>query len=197
VRRAAALLLGVLMCGGTLLVDAHAGTAPQVRLEPLPAEDTIAVPLYLARAETTLPTSTTVAPVPEPPPFVYPTSPDQWFAPSGRNQGTQGLADALAKVALRDNALLYRSEEWGRTTGGANSDHHISRTDSWAIDLAVRGVQQPTVYTETAAQRISAALGVPNWTGGDLTRTVNGYRFQVLWKVDGHFNHVHIGVRKV
>ena len=36
-----------------------------------------------------------------------------------------------------------------------------------------------------------------NWTGGDLTRTVNGYRFQVLWLVGGHFNHVHVGVRKI
>ena len=44
---------------------------------------------------------------------------------------------------------------------------------------------------------MSAALGVPDWAGGDLTKTINGYRFQVLWKVAGHFNHVHVGVRKV
>ncbi len=139
----------------------------------------------------------TVITVPAPPPFVVPTSPDQWFLPSGKNQGTEGLADFLAQLALHDNAPLYVSDTSGRTTGGTNSDHHISQTDSWAVDVAVRGIQQPTVATQTAATRIASALGVPDWAGGDLTKTVDGYRFQVLWLVAGHFNHVHVGVRKV
>lgn len=139
----------------------------------------------------------TVTTMPSPPPFVVPSGPDQWFQPSGRNQGTEGLADVLAKLALHDNAPLYVSETSGRTTGGTNSDHHASRTDSWAVDVAVRGIQQPTAATRTAAARIASALGEPNWAGGDLTKMVNGYRFQVLWLVAGHFNHVHVGVRKV
>lgn len=130
-------------------------------------------------------------------PFVYPTAPEHWFQPSGRNAGTEGLARFLAAIALRDNAPLYVSEQWGRTTGRAQSDHHISRNDSWAADLAVRGIQVPTPATELAARRVAAALGVPDWGGGDLTKTINGYRFQVLWKVAGHFNHVHLGVRKI
>lgn len=133
----------------------------------------------------------------ERPTAAVPSGPDDWFQPSGRNQGTEGVADSLARLALHDNAPLYVSEEWGRTTGGANSDHHASRTDSWALDVAVLGVQHPTPATETAAARIAAALGEPIWTGGDLRKTVGGYRVQVLWKVAGHFNHVHIGVRKV
>ena len=132
-----------------------------------------------------------------PPAFVLPTSPEQWFRPDGRNGGTEGLAKFLAAVALHENKPLYLSDDWGRTTGNGLSDHHVSRTDSWAVDVAVRGIQAPTPATELAATRIAAALGVPNWTGGDLTRTIDGYRFQVLWKVAGHFNHVHVGVRKV
>ncbi len=131
------------------------------------------------------------------PSVVLPTSPEQWFRPDGRNRGTEGLAKFLAAVALHDNKPLYLSDTWGRTTGGGLSDHHVSRTDSWAVDVAVLGIQVPTPATELAAKRIAAALGVPNWTGGDLTKTIDGYRFQVLWKVAGHFNHVHVGVRKV
>ena len=63
--------------------------------------------------------------------------------------------------------------------------------------MAVRGIQAPTPQTHLAAKRISAALGEPNWAGGDLTKTINGYRIQVLWLVAGHYNHVHVGVRKV
>ncbi len=129
--------------------------------------------------------------------FALPTGPDQWFSPGGRNQGTEALAKFLAAVALHENKPLYLSDTWGRTTGNGLSDHHASRTDSWAVDVAVLGIQSPTPATELAAKRIAAALGVRDWTGGDLTKTVNGYRFQVLWKVAGHFNHVHVGVRKV
>jgi hypothetical protein len=132
-----------------------------------------------------------------PPPFTVPTSPDQWFHPYGRNDGTEGLVDYLANLALHDNAPLVVSEGWGRTTGAATSDHHVSQTTSWANDLAVRGVQAPTPVTELAAARIASALGEPGWSGGDLVKVVAGYRFQVLWKVDGHLNHVHVGVRHV
>jgi hypothetical protein len=98
---------------------------------------------------------------------------------------------------MADNKPLYLSDTWGRTTGPDSSDHSAARTDSWACDVAVLGIQVPTPQTELAARRVGAALGEPNYTGGDLTKTINGYRFQILWKVADHFNHVHIGVRKV
>ena len=171
-----------------MVPDQHAATADTVLEAPLPAAMVAPTPA----AE-----PAPAAPAPVPAPFVFPTRPEQWFQPSGRNLGTEGLARFLAAVALRDNSPLYISEQWGRTTGGEQSDHHISRNDSWAADLAVRGIQVPTPATELAARRVAAALGVPDWAGGDLTLTINGYRFQILWKVEGHFNHVHVGVRKV
>lgn len=158
---------------------------------------TAQVPIGIAWGESSSPTRMANAASVAPPPLVVPVGPEQWFQPGGRNAGTEALIDYLAKLALHDNAPLYVSDGWGRAWGGANSDHHVSRTDSWAFDVAVLGVQSPTAATDTAAQRIASALGVPNWTGGDLTRTVGGYRFQVLWRVAGHFDHVHVGVRKV
>ena len=179
-----------LLAGTCLFLGASAVSATRVEMGPVPHQQT-------ASAAAVDPTTTTVVPAAAAAPFVLPTAPEQWFAPAGRNGGTEGLARFLAAVALRDNAPLYVSEQWGRTTGGDQSDHHISRSDSWAADLAVRGIQVPTPATETAARRVAAALGVPDWGGGDLNKTVNGYRFQVLWKVAGHYNHVHVGVRKV
>ncbi|MGH9264535.1 MAG: hypothetical protein ACRD1D_07575 [Acidimicrobiales bacterium] len=138
-----------------------------------------------------------VVPVAGSHPVALLTSPDQWFSPGGKNGGTEGLARFLAAVAVHDNTPLYVSDTWGRTGGNGLSDHHVSRTDSWAVDVAVRGIEAPSPATDLAAKRIATALGEPNWTGGDLTKTVKGYRFQILWRVPGHFNHVHIGVRKV
>ena len=184
--------LGAAVVAGTcLFLAGSAVSATRIEMGPVPNQQAASADAVVAAHLT----STTVAGAPAP--FVLPTHPEQWFQPSGRNGGTEGLARFLAAIALRDNPPLYVSEQWGRTTGGEQSDHHVSRSDSWAADLAVRGIQAPTPATELAARRVAAALGVPDWAGGDLTKTVNGYRFQVLWKVAGHFNHVHVGVRKI
>lgn len=195
-------LVASLVAGSSLFLGVSALSANRTELAPLPdrqvaSADALDVVAEMATIPTVVTTTTVLAAAPPPAPFVLPDRPDQWFSPSGRNGGTEGLAQFLAAIALHQNSPLYVSEQWGRTTGSVNSDHHISRADSWATDLAVRGIQVPTPATELAAKRVAAALGEPNWQGGDLQKTISGYRFQVLWKVAGHFNHVHLGVRKV
>jgi hypothetical protein len=195
-------LTASLVAGASLFLGVSALSANRTELAPLPDRQVASADAFDVVVEplTTTTTSTAavaVASAAEAKPFVLPDRPEQWFTPGGRNGGTEGLARFLAAIALHQNAPLYVSEQWGRTTGGANSDHHVSRSDSWAADLAVRGIQSPTPATELAAKRVAAALGEPNWPGGDLQKTINGYRFQVLWKVAGHFNHVHVGVRKI
>jgi hypothetical protein len=189
-----------ILAGTGLFLAASAMSPGDTGIGPVPNQE-VASAGAIVEPPAELPTTTVTGPVTTPaapaPPVVMPTNPDQWFQPGGRNGGTEALARFLAAIALHENAPLYVSEQWGRTTGGVNSDHHISRSDSWAADLAVRGIQAPTPATELAARRVAAALGVPDWGGGDLTKTIGGYRFQVLWKVAGHFNHVHLGVRKL
>lgn len=138
------------------------------------------------------PPPTTAAPAP----LVVPTAPSEWFNPRGRHEGTEGIVADLAKLGVTDNGRLYVNECWGRTWGASTSDHHRSQTRSWACDLSVPGVQVPTPEAQEAAERIGSSLGEPGWKGGNLRKTVDGYRIQVLWKVAGHFDHVHIGVRK-
>lgn len=195
--RAGWLLAVTVACGASLVCGPAVSLTAQVPagidIGSSPALALVAAPSV--RTQDTTATTLPVAPAAAAP-FVVPSSPDQWFQPAGKNHGTEGLAMFLAGLALRDNAPLYISDTT-RTTGPTTSDHHISRTDSWAVDVAVRGIQQPTPATYEAARRISTALGVPGWPGGDLTKIVNGYRIQVLWLVAGHYNHVHVGVRKV
>jgi hypothetical protein len=192
--RALKQLGAALVAGACLFLDGCAVPATRTEMAMVPDQHAAAGDVVF---EAALSPTLLAAPTPAPAPFVYPTAPEQWFQPTGRNAGTEGLARFLAALAIRDNPPLYVSEQWGRTTGGGQSDHHISRNDSWAVDLAVRGIQVPTPATELAARRVAAALGEPDWGGGDITKTINGYRFQVLWKVAGHFNHVHVGVRKI
>lgn len=178
-RATVAVLLGAaIVCFGAGVVTAHQ-PGPDSVFRRIPA----AVPGAVAGSI-------------ELPAFAGPEQPEPLLRPSGRNLGTEGLVEALAQLALRDNPSLYRSECWGRTTGSPDSDHHVSRSDSWACDLAVLGASHPTPATAAAAHRIASALGEPDWTGGDLKKVIGGYRYQVLWQVAGHFDHVHVGVRK-
>jgi hypothetical protein len=131
------------------------------------------------------------------PPLAIPKSPSEWFNPRGRNEGTEGIVADLAALGIADNHPLYVNECWGRTWGAATSDHHTSQVRSWACDLSVAGVHVPTPQAHEAARRIGSALGEPGWTGGNLKKVVGGYRVQVLWMVAGHYDHVHIGVRKL
>ena len=179
-------VLGLAVMGGPLLDRGQPAEAPLVlaaaaalQAVPAPPPTTVAPPV-----------APPVAPLPE-------AGPLAWFVPGGRNGGTENLALALATIARQGNEPLYLSDTWGRTTGSTTSDHHVANTDAWAVDLAVRGIQRPTPQTEEAARRVASALGRPGWTGGDLKVTIEGYRFQVLLKVSGHFNHVHVGVKKV
>lgn len=185
-----------IVAGTCLFLAASAMSPSDTGIGPVPNQE-VASAGAIIEPPLEVPPTTVTLPALAPAALSLPTAPEQWFQATGANGGTEGLARFLAAIALHENPPLYVSEQWGRTTGGANSDHHISRNDSWAADLAVRGIQSPTPATELAAKRVAAALGVPDWGGGDLTKTINGYRFQVLWKVAGHFNHVHVGVRKL
>lgn len=183
-------VLGLALMGGPLVARDRQATDPF----RIPAATAISASLSSASApiaEVAPATPASALPAPAS------TDPLAWFVPGGQNQGTQDLALTLANIALEGNEPLYLSGTWGRQWGSARSDHHEGNTDAWAVDLAVLGIQQPTPQTEEAARRVATALGRPDWTGGDLQVTIQGYRFQVLWKVSGHFNHVHVGVKKV
>lgn len=160
------------------------------------ADESLVIPAAASLVAPPVPPAPPAPPAPPPEAAAAP-DPTAWFVPGGRNQGTEDLAMALAAIALENNEPLYLSDGWGRMWGSSTSDHYGGKTDAWASDLAVRGIQRPTPQTEEAARRVAAALGRPDWTGGDLKVTMEGYRFQVLWKVAGHFNHVHVGVKKV
>jgi hypothetical protein len=84
------------------------------------------------------------------------------------------------------------------TASGGISDHWTGSRTSYAYDLS--NGSAPTPQMDKAATQIAAALGVPNWHGGVLNVNKGGYRYQVLYRTHvggNHFNHVHVGVRKL
>jgi hypothetical protein len=53
----------------------------------------------------------------------------------------------------------------------------------------------PTPQMDELARRIARRFGIP-WSGaGEVTAHGHGFRFQLLYRVPDHFNHVHFGLR--
>ena len=115
--------------------------------------------------------------------------------------GSEGVADAAKQIAAgmgvpvtsqkRDLAATQRV---GSSTG---SDHFTGNSNAFAVDLGVSGAKG-----DQLAKAIAQKYGIPESNIGTFNRhtiTVDGQRYslQLLWKVAGHFDHVHLGIRKV
>ena len=79
------------------------------------------------------------------------------------------------------------------TLANPSSDHNAAIRTADAIDLAA-------VDGSPLAYAIAHALGITgystgNYTGYYIERAGNTYRIQILWAVEGHYDHVHVGVK--
>jgi hypothetical protein len=80
------------------------------------------------------------------------------------------------------------------TIANPSSDHSVLSTESYAADLG-------TYDGSALAYAIAHALGISgystgNYTGHYITRAGKTFRVQILWAVEGHFDHVHVGIRR-
>ena len=121
------------------------------------------------------------------------------------------IAVAAAYLARRPDDAMWIWTATGLAILGILSERTLQLLLSKATPVAVQlpgfpEVPQPPLkpnvvtiapFAAAVLGGLSAALGVPGWTGGNLVKTINGYRIQVLWMVEGHYNHLHIGARKV
>ena len=104
--------------------------------------------------------------------------------------GSLERALAIAKAVGATPSSQKRSRKL--TASGNPSDHWIGSTASYATDLPTSGAAGDTLLT-----KVSAALGVPLRAGIWNNVNIGGYRYQVGWRVPGHFDHIHVGVRRL
>lgn len=109
---------------------------------------------------------------------------------------TMGKALAFAKqseIFLGKNVLTSQKRDWLLTKSGNVSDHSITKKDAYGIDLAC---DEPT--GDKLLAHLMKWFGNEKYKGGHWENVVReGYRYNIGWRVAGHFNHIHIGVSKV
>lgn len=80
------------------------------------------------------------------------------------------------------------------TISNPGSDHSVLATLASAADYATFN-GAPLAYAIARALGISG-YSVGNYNGYTIYRAGVAFRVQILWAVEGHFNHVHVGIRR-
>lgn len=112
------------------------------------------------------------------------------LAPGGGWGGSYNPARTLARVG-RQHGLKVWSEkrETKHTASGGVSDHWVGSKNAYAFDLS--NGDSPTPEMDAAAREIARMLGV-DYDGRSelvLTKTIGGYRYQVLYRTSTGGNH--------
>lgn len=98
-----------------------------------------------------------------------------------------GIAATPASVAAANG-------RHGPTKSGNRSDHQGPPDSAWAADLS--NGSSPTPGMTALARELSVMFAI-QWSGAGLVNaTHGGFRFQLIYKAEGHFNHVHFGIKR-
>jgi hypothetical protein len=112
----------------------------------------------------------------------------------GGNGGDWGGSMPRALALARAVGATPSSEKRSRrlTASGNPSDHWVGSTNSYATDLPTSGAAGDALFA-----KVAKALGVKLTSGQWNNVNIGGYRYQVGWRVPGHYDHVHVGVKKI
>jgi peptidoglycan hydrolase-like protein with peptidoglycan-binding domain len=115
--------------------------------------------------------------------------------------GSQNVANAAKRIAASMGIPVTSQKrnlaDTLRVGSSTSSDHYTGNTTAFAVDFGVSGSRG-----DQLAAAIARKYGIPQGNigtfNGHIIR-VDGasYRLQLLWRVAGHFDHVHLGVRRV
>lgn len=115
--------------------------------------------------------------------------------------GTERVANAAKSIAQQMSIPVTSQKrnlaDTQRVGSSTSSDHYTGNTNAFAVDFGVSGSRGTEL-----ARRIADQYGIPRSNIGTFNGhnvTINGerYRLQLLWQVSGHYDHVHLGIKKL
>ena len=114
--------------------------------------------------------------------------------------GSMGRALWFAKIAnqyMGKNIVSSQKRDKKLTADGNVSDHYSGKNDSYAVDLGVSRPKGDELLKHIMS--LFANGKYSDYVGGKwFNTTIDGYRYQIGWESDpDHYNHIHVGVRKI
>jgi len=120
---------------------------------------------------------------------------------AGEWGGSKKVANAAKAIAVAMRIPVTSQKrnlaDTIRVKSSKSSDHYTGIKNAFAVDFGVAGARG-----DQLARAIADKYGIPRGNIG----TSNGhvinvagarYRLKLLWRVLGHFDHVHLGIRRV
>lgn len=116
---------------------------------------------------------------------------------SGQWAGARKFAVAMIPLAKR-YGCASTSEKRPRkfTSAGGVSDHWEGAKHSYAVDLDNCGTQYPGGPPDKTAAAVAKALGFAGRLGLQQ-KNAGKFRIQMIWQAAGHYDHVHVGFRRL
>jgi hypothetical protein len=115
--------------------------------------------------------------------------------------GAMPRALAFARVANdfmrerfgRKNSITSQKRSQRKTASGGVSDHYEGNPEAYAVDIACNRSQGDQLF-----DYLMQWFGHPELRSGKWINVIkDGYRYQIGWRVPQHFNHIHVGVKRV
>lgn len=108
--------------------------------------------------------------------------------------GTQGILERAGRgfdiSSRKRDASHYLSQQ------NPASDHNTANANAYAHDIPAVGDENGIPIAEAYHKRLGLNEPLAIGTYNNYTsRKYPGYRFQILWNVSGHYDHVHVGAR--
>lgn len=106
-----------------------------------------------------------------------------------------GILDIARDCKGSDNIVSSQKRSRVKTASGNVSDHYIGNLSAYAVDIPASG---------KSGDKLLACI-MKKWNGGSnsdydggkwLNVNKGGYRYQFGWRVTGHYDHIHVGVKK-
>jgi len=117
---------------------------------------------------------------------------------NGNWGGSMGRALWFAKIAkeyMGKNIVSSQKRTRKLTRNQNISDHYINTDGSYAVDLSVTGPKGDQLLKHIMS--VFANGKYDDYKGGSwFNKIIDGYRYQIGWRVTDHYNHIHVGVRK-
>jgi hypothetical protein len=114
--------------------------------------------------------------------------------------GSMGRALWFAKISndyMGKNIVSSQKRDKKLTADGNVSDHYSGKDDSYAVDLGVSGPEGDELLKHIMS--LFANGKYSDYVGGKwFNTTIDGYRYQIGWESDSnHYDHIHVGVKKL
>jgi len=115
--------------------------------------------------------------------------------------GSEGVADAAKAIAASMGVPVTSQKrnlaDTLRVGSSTGSDHYTGNTTAFATDFGVSG---SLAVGDQLAKAIATKYSIPQSAIGTFYRYTiqvgdRRYSLQLLWRVEGHYDHVHLGIR--